>query len=561
MIVILTTKVIRPVFGVIILTFIMSGCMGKRYRIQDVNVEKVLNYMGVSKDSIIKYYNLIDTSNVDDGDVPYYELVTAMINADKSMLDSAAIQRLDSIIIYFLDIQDYYAAGHAAYTNGLYYYRHSDRKTMTRYFKEAEHYYLKSGKEPPALYYSVLYLSIAYTLYLEHAYELAYQYSYKALPYTVEANIILNLTAVYKNLAFMAPDTLPTSIKNQYYETAISYARQLEDSVILFDIFHYHEELYGDNDDYRIEISKKSCNNTRSKHYAYDVAEYYLDRRQPDSAALYLQIFSADTAKLDWSKNKYYELQSRLYSLNGDDKRAYSSLLFLYQTTQKKLEETPLAETIEILNHYDDLYEREDQLLNKARHEKYNLYVLLSIVVLVLALIIVLILLLYYKKQRQLQQEENEHIKTKHLLELECEQSKRNMMKAELVSVQNILREKLRQRLEFTKKLRLNQFKGKTTDTMPDWVKQMILLTTFTDESKWQEFRQEYNEATHGQLDNLKRQYPALTEADLQYIALSTLGLTVEEICILLGTTNRTIWNRKQTVNKKLNSTDNRENT
>ncbi|MBR1564120.1 MAG: hypothetical protein IJ650_02105, partial [Paludibacteraceae bacterium] len=129
---------------------------------------------------------------------------------------------------------------------------------------------------------------------------------------------------------------------------------------------------------------------------------------------------------------------------------------------------------------------------------------------------------------------------------------KTDRMAAELKAMQDVLKEKLRQRLEITKRLQIDALKGQTTDKLPQWVQELLNDYTFTDESKWEAFRQEYNHATNNELDRLQKEYPSLTEADIQYIALSKLELNVEEMCILLGCTNRTIWNRKQIVRTKL---------
>ena len=210
------------------------------------------------------------------------------------------------------------------------------------------------------------------------------------------------------------------------------------------------------------------------------------------------------------------------------------------------------AGTYLIVKHYDEMYEQEQNLKKQAKMQIHKIVLITFIIVLTLAFIIALILMLYYREQKRLQYARNENLQTKHQLALQQEQARMEIMNTKLKALQDALREKLRQRLEITKRLQIDALKGQTTDTFPKWVQQLLNDYTFTDQSKWKAFRLEYNNATDNQLDRLQQTYPSLTESDLQYIALSHLQLNVEEMCILLGTTNRTIWNRKQIVRNKL---------
>ena len=68
----------------------------------------------------------------------------------------------------------------------------------------------------------------------------------------------------------------------------------------------------------------------------------------------------------------------------------------------------------------------------------------------------------------------------------------------------------------------------------------------------WQTFKEEFNAAYGNLLGELKKKYPSLTEKDLLFIALSVLGLDVNDIGYIFGTTDRTLWNRRQFIKNRI---------
>ncbi|MCM1034806.1 MAG: hypothetical protein NC038_04455 [Paludibacter sp.] len=125
-------------------------------------------------------------------------------------------------------------------------------------------------------------------------------------------------------------------------------------------------------------------------------------------------------------------------------------------------------------------------------------------------------------------------------------------LEIELTQKKERLREQLLQRIELTKCLQKAHSHKSQQAEIPAWLQDFMQNNTFTNKAQWQQFKQEFDEAYEGQLCKLKQQHPDLTEAELQYIALAALPLSVEDICFLTNTTNRTIWNRKQNIRKKL---------
>lgn len=65
-------------------------------------------------------------------------------------------------------------------------------------------------------------------------------------------------------------------------------------------------------------------------------------------------------------------------------------------------------------------------------------------------------------------------------------------------------------------------------------------------DTDWDEFLSNYDECNHHVLNQLRRENPKLTDADLIYIMLCRMGKTPHEISLLPDTSDRTVWNRRQ---------------
>lgn len=65
-------------------------------------------------------------------------------------------------------------------------------------------------------------------------------------------------------------------------------------------------------------------------------------------------------------------------------------------------------------------------------------------------------------------------------------------------------------------------------------------------DTDWDEFLSNYDECNNHILNQLRRENPKLTDADMIYIVLSRMGKTPHEISLLLDTSDRTVWNRRQ---------------
>ena len=62
----------------------------------------------------------------------------------------------------------------------------------------------------------------------------------------------------------------------------------------------------------------------------------------------------------------------------------------------------------------------------------------------------------------------------------------------------------------------------------------------------------EFEEAYGDILTRLQKTYSRLTSTDLQVIALYILGIDNADICLLTGSTQRTIWSRRMRIKNRI---------
>ena len=62
----------------------------------------------------------------------------------------------------------------------------------------------------------------------------------------------------------------------------------------------------------------------------------------------------------------------------------------------------------------------------------------------------------------------------------------------------------------------------------------------------------EFNGCYGDLLNRLQKEYPRLTNTDIQVLALYILGLDNSDICLLLGLTQRTIWSRRMRIKNRV---------
>lgn len=123
-------------------------------------------------------------------------------------------------------------------------------------------------------------------------------------------------------------------------------------------------------------------------------------------------------------------------------------------------------------------------------------------------------------------------------------------LNAELAAKREVMHRVLVERIELARHIR--QYAHTSDAHIPKWLQQYLDGYSFADLAKWRAFMEEFNQAYNGYVPYLQQRFPALTDSDLQYLVLATLGFDCSDIACLLGKTDRTIWNRRDIIKSRI---------
>ena len=113
--------------------------------------------------------------------------------------------------------------------------------------------------------------------------------------------------------------------------------------------------------------------------------------------------------------------------------------------------------------------------------------------------------------------------------------------------------ERLQQKVNLSREMELQRLRGNEPE-FPKW------LQTYRDEKltlskeSLDELIASVDSTLDGAISRLQKDYPQLTESDMQYAILSITGATDSDMSILLNVQKQTIYHRRQIVRKHVNA-------
>ncbi len=357
-----------------------------------------------------------------------------------------------------------------------------------------------------------------------------------ALPYFERSGDTLRLASCYRDIGRMSLWRGDTALYETAFGEAIRLAERQPNRLIYHDICIQYllNHLPADTAAMMAE-SQILCDSFGLYRYAWIEAEYYLRKGDAESSARWIETFAADTAYSRWSLEKYHQLRSALLNERGDPQSAYNELRHLYEASMHRIYEEGLSRTYAVARQYD--LERERQKTLKLTIEKQRLYLALGGIVL---LLLISLLWLLWERSKRLSREHE-----KELAQVQAAETAR-----QLADRRATLKQILQQRVALA--VRLKRQANVLPKEIPAWVMNYIEENAFTNDTNWQDFLHEFQGAYGDLLTRLHKQYPALTQQDDQYLALAILGLDNNEIAVLLNSSDRTIWNRRQKIKTRL---------
>lgn len=123
-------------------------------------------------------------------------------------------------------------------------------------------------------------------------------------------------------------------------------------------------------------------------------------------------------------------------------------------------------------------------------------------------------------------------------------------LNAEIDGKRDALHRALVERIALAQHIR--EYARASNAAIPNWLQEYLNEYSFANPAKWKAFRKEFDNAYNDFVPYLQQQYPVLTDSDVQYLVLATLGFDTPAIACLLGKTERTIWNRRDIIKGRI---------
>ena len=505
----------------------MCASCTKRTIVESNELQEAISLVWFNADSAQRVLNDVQTETLSEYERCRYLLAEAHLLL-KRQLQLPEKTDIDALAEKFIDYKDGSSAGEAYYIKGAYLNHIGENTKAMQYLKKVESY------ATTTIIRGMTYYKMGRISEAEQLYDIALENYQQALPYLEEAGLPLYIATVYRELGRNSKN----ADQNIYFDKALTAARFMGDSLLCMEI-HYAQLTA--NQSYSPELARicqYMCHKAGKKRYAYDLVKYYIRTAKADSARIYLDILAADTTAQIWSEQQYTLWQSQYLHLKGQDREAYQSLYTLYNTYYRETEEKGRASAFVAAQHYDNEVEHAKNL--QLQLDKQRLYIIL-VSVLVGVLCAVILAILFLSRQR-----------AKHLVEKTRNEEEIANLQKELQVRQESLKRIINQRIELSKNLQEAVLSRKKEESIPQWAKDFIEQNIFTTEEQWQGFLKEFEEAYGNILTKLQETYPRLTSTDLQVIALYILGIDNADICLLTGSTQRTIWSRRMRIKSRI---------
>lgn len=436
------------------------------------------------------------------------------------------------VVDYFQRIGDKQHLCEALYIQGAE-YEHTLRVNEAMWcLKEAEQYipYLDTTSSIAGLIY---YIEGA-IFESEMLFHISLEKYQQALPFYQQADDIRRAAYCSRDIARMLSES-NDSTQAIYYDMAMNYATQIHDTLVYLSTFWQKEyNLKLCSPDSLLPISLYLVDSLGKTRYAHFPAGYYIQHGDIEQAQTYLQLFSQDTAYLDWSREKYNDLQSQLLYAENNPVLAYDLLQEVYQQFRQRVKQDAHVRTYLISRQYD--LEKEQQKTLRLTITRQRLWITIGAGVFGFVIILLIVLFVYQHKRMLHRQKE------------QALQADIRALNAELTEKRNTLRQQLYQRMDMAKHLHTKDIPAKLPREVRNYLEQIV----FTKEENWQMLRKEFNSLYGNLLDNLQTAHPLLTTQDEQMITLGVLGFSNSDVAFLLGITDRTIWNRRQKIRDRL---------
>jgi len=368
-------------------------------------------------------------------------------------------------------------------------------------------------------------------------YDIAQSYYRKAIPLLNPDSNAVYLACAYRDIArTMAITGGGQDSVLWYFSQAEQYARAANSPLLLLDIDAYRYQLcYPDSVSHRLEVCKQLAEEYGVHTRYSELVELLLAQHETDAAAYYLeQLQPTDSAYTYWFEQSYAYLQSKILRQRGQTDMAYNVLLSLYDRKIEELQRDAGARTYALSLHYD--VAREQQKTEEAQRERQWQRTISVILVLLLVVVVMLLVVLwrYWQQRRREQAGQLQSLRDKYVQQLQ------------------LALERLQQKVNLTKEIELQRMRGNEVE-FPKWLQTYRDEQLMMNKESLDELIASIDKALDGAISRLRTAYPELTESDMQFVILSIIGASDNDMSIVLNVQKQTIYHRRQIVRKHVN--------
>ena len=414
----------------------------------------------------------------------------------------------------------------------------SQYESSTAYLKQAEEILVdlpQSAQRDQLL--GLTWFRLGNTSESEMLYDIAQNYYRKAIPMLDPDSNAVYLACAYRDIArTMAIGGGEQDSVLWYFAQAERYARSANIPLLSLDIDAYRYQLcYPDSVTHRLAVCKQLAEEYHIPTRYSEIVELLLAQQATDSAAYYLErLQPTDSAYTYWFEQSYAYLNSKILRQRGQSDTAYSVLLNLYDRKIDELQRDAGARTYALSLHYD--VAREQQRAEEAQRERQWQRKISFVLVLLSAVLVLLLVVLwrYWLHRRREQARQLEALRDKYVQQLQ------------------LALERLQQKVNLTREIEMQRMRGNEVE-FPKW------LQTYRDEKlvmskeSLDELIASIDKALDGAISRLRKDYPELTESDMQFAILSIIGASDNDMSIVLNVQKQTVYHRRQIVRKHVN--------
>jgi cell division protein FtsL len=327
-----------------------------------------------------------------------------------------------------------------------------------------------------------------------------------------------------------------------YSNQALRLSKESNDSLNYFCILSQQGKLLYDKNPAR----SKECILKSYRYFPYEqptlasfLAYTYSKLNKPDSAAYYLRISLADTARTS-SQEIIYLADGYIAESQHNYEKAFYNLEKAYLVRDSLFQQKIRSQLYRIDKQYDlSKKEKENFELKLANQRKIIWIALLLVVVLIVLTVLLLINNRHKKKQAA-------HETEKQRMEFEI-----RSRKGENEQNRKLLLSKLQNKIENT--LRFNRLKMglKQQDKFDAFMNEITRQSTISEE-EWHYYNKEVDSIFDKKIYNLSVKYSGLTQSDIRVVLLICLRLDIADSCSLLNVNKNTIYHRRKLIKERI---------